>query len=1026
MARFFLLILTLCSCLAYGQDAIVVEQLGKKEYSDPHLSSSYPRKPTVFNNAVYFIASDGGIDEKRHLFLVNPETNEHSLVMLEPDVPTANVTQLKPFANKLYFQQDGQVYSISNLNEVSLEPTELNFVFDVEHFANFENSTFFVADFGLGEELYEFQNNEVTLVKDFNTGGDDGVTSSLLALGDVLYFGANNGTSANLYSYSVNTASFEQLTHLDSTVSTRIYDITAKDGFFYFDALGEGDDESRIFKSNGSSTEKIYTTQGLYLAKMEIVQNTLVIGGTRLGYEVEGCGVEFGASLIFIDLDTLEPACISAFDYYDGGVDAANFITGDDKVIFEYRRYRYPNYESRWISQVDVKTRELSNIYFGYYCLADECNVDTSMVIANGSLYFSVNATASNGLGDGRGVELVSTNLDTNKTSLIDVNSDSSGKSASLRLLKAVKNILFVEPYLLESERNTYSRHMLQFDYTTQEFVNTKVAFPYAPEAAYLHGEVIHTEEGGWNENYYSPTKTYMSVFSHNGSLYSLYASRSQDDEDTPFWLKHRRTQLQIKEGIPESSFHLKGISGVGFKANTGMKKVVHDAKLRDDYLFLVSYHVGNERLYRFNFNDETSTLIDIFEPDIILSMFEANDSAFIIKRSKSGIGIFQVENDQLLFKASLSEFNESIGVHKANDSIYFVGKQTSSETESILAFSTLEHTITSVLDNKAQANYQSLAYFDGHIFYVNQESTTSKLYQYDTVNSELSEVALGSNITQPLDVITYYKGIAFQAKDHNNVSALYSLSFEGQNELPDAKYSEAIGNAMQAHLYESSFIVDSDIQVYVTSPRWLSYNQSLSQVEGTPVSEYHLFNYETGRQAAHIVIDDGQMLNSYSYEIMVDKVLRLERGWDNNPHARRELDAGTPFSYQVRLIDNADTGDSLEFALTASIYGSYTSSGEDEVQDWVSIDPDTGLIEGTPPEFDEAKAGGIEVTVTKGPAFYREYYSFIVLPSETVDEQETEEESGGAIWLLLGLLTLVHTIKIGRSKALKMKKITY
>lgn len=249
--------------LAYSNllaaETFTIEEKWRKSYVNSDASNSYPTEFTSFNNQIFFVASDGGNaaeSDNRHLYKLNPSTDQFSLITNLDGSATSSVSTLKVFQQKLFFKQGEDTYSLDA--NFTIKPETTSVVLKMESAVSINGKTYFVADLGLGKELYQLTQNSAELINDFNSGEGDGVISKFAVFNQAVYFSATSGNSQDLYKLDPISNVITNITNYQAQHEVEVSSVTTANNQLFFTQAANNFQGSKVIKYDGSALSEVF------------------------------------------------------------------------------------------------------------------------------------------------------------------------------------------------------------------------------------------------------------------------------------------------------------------------------------------------------------------------------------------------------------------------------------------------------------------------------------------------------------------------------------------------------------------------------------------------------------------------------------------------------------------------------------------------------------------------------------------------------------------------------------------------
>lgn len=948
--------LLLLSQMSFAEDVYNIEKKFSVPYQADSASDSDPRQITEFNGSVFFIANDNdveGVPGQDHLFRYTPENNELLLIKDTSGNALSSVSELKIFNQKLYLKQGNLTYSIDSQFNVQTE--EADFVFNTQGSIALNGEVYFTADLGLGNELYLLkQNNTPELIKDLNPGVNSGVTSQLTVFQQQLYFAANNSTQSDLYKFEPQSKAITKITNFGE--SQAITSVIHSNNKIYFNS--HSPEAKKIYEYDGSQTTEIYSEPYWeFNITAAPAINSLVLSANATGSTQHCRLADYRAyAIALLNLEDKSIKCIFAESSLDHQFTVDHKVVNNKIVIDKFISGGMFFADKRYLSVYDAADNSLTELY----SVANVCErggfergCALSFAIINGNVYLSSEKGRS-------GIELAFISLTSQKVDIIDVN-NFFVNSFKLNPIHANKNLLFLQPYVTEQERKSFARSHLVYDQFSPQIEPFKYETgSYIPDTAYLAGKVYLNKTGRYGSDFG------IGIFSYNGNIYrlktNLYGTNGARLE-----IEYQRERPQGASGYIELDVEKEGISS---SLATTPNQLVGE-----NYFFVLPYNNGTERLYSYNLVTEIVTLIDTFDIGQIASMFEVNGTGYLVKQSDNGSKLYRIDLEVITEVASDLSISAESRTQVYKDKVYLVATKANELTPSIYMLAPDMETSTNVISGQTNKVIQSFTVFDDKVFFIMLQSGNSSLLVYDEATSKTTELDLGEQLTNPLDLIRFSNGVYFQAQEGVEQNALYSLTIKNKYLFPQVDLSASIASGVQGYDYRSllhfSDPDSNDLKAYVVEPNWLSYDETESALVGNPSDP----EYQTGQQDVTLVIDDGELVTSFSYPLYVSGIINIA--------SQQHMENGVftqEYSHQVVLTRNVESHGTLQYTMTL------TREDTGEAVDWLTIDATTGLISG---EFPASDTQGLNlhlvISAQRGEAKDTEQtYIWLSQPSST------------------------------------------
>lgn len=1008
MRATLVLCLLLFTVNAFAQNNYHIEQVWQKSFSGSDASDSKPTHIIEFNGSVFFIANDNDAEHNsiagtRHLFKLDPKTNQFSVIKFSDQQPTHSITDLVVFNEELYFKQNSQAYKL--LSDGVKSVAKSNFVFTVQDSVLVADKLYLVGDYGKGRELYVVKGDQPELITDINPGNRDGVISDLALYRGDLYFSATDGSNHSLYKLSPNDDSLTVVTRYSKSDNISIPSVVANSEYLFYSVAGE---DTKVTQYNGS-TKKVIYQESAGLNQLGVAGNNLLVHGKTLGSSCQAqWHYDFAYVATLVDLSNNTASCIW-MSSPDGLVDALFNYHFDEKYLVldtnESVRSMFTINGNRVISKVDLKDKKTSLLYQYTDCpdipeQGFRCEVNNySSVIINSQVYSMSNRNDS-------GIELVSISLEDDVVNTIDVNS-LQDNNYKLRPIQAKRNLLFLQPYVNEIERAEFSRDYLVYDYlgemTDSEYWQQGEGFlsrefgvkpyiyqdKYMPDAAYYKGSVYINK--------------YNDQISHEAFALAVF-----DRKDQLYWLGYdlvdTKVEFYLKQAISDGHFDMGpyslsqarkitlNIDSTGF--NHKREPIPH-AWQGTSFYFALPYSTKLERLYRYDFDTNETILVEEYDRQRAKLMTATEEAVYMLKQDSVTLGLYRIVGDDVTLIDRLFSVDLQAGLKQLNGDIYYIGVSEAGKTASLYKWSTQEQQVMDMLADRNDLIPQSFSYFDARVFFTAKDKTTGsyELFHFADDGQSISKLELNNALSEPLDLIRYARGLYFQANNQAGKASLYSLTTNEADQFPTVEKSEAKKLGRQGHFYTSSFATSDresgDVNVFVKEPDWLSYNQDKLQFEGFVPQKY----WDLGQQEVTAIIDDGNLLSVVNYPLLLEEILSLP--WTGNfDRSKPPARFGKKWSMKFFFRKNVDTDEPLIFDMKVI----RADTGEEV--DWLTYEQETQTISGFIPDLDmESLSLFLEVKVSRGQASDSEDRYFLnVLPLKTTNLVLTKQVIHAAV----------------------------
>jgi|GEM_PF-1102235 len=230
------------------------------------------------------------------------------------------------------------------------------------------------------------------------------------------------------------------------------------------------------------------------------------------------------------------------------------------------------------------------------------------------------------------------------------------------------------------------------------------------------------------------------------------------------------------------------------------------------------------------------------------------------------------------------------------------------------------------------------------------------------------------------------------------DVSQAFTLSIENTNDAPTLVSDIEAANAVEDSVFGldvSSHFSDEDLGDTLSYsatleggdplPDWLSFDSNTGQLSGTPEND------DVGDLSITFTATDGEASASDTFSIAVQNT-------NDSPILVETIDNQTTDEDSLFELETAASFDDVDLGDTLSY--SATLKNGDDLPDWLSIDPETGSLSGTPENGD---VGTISVTVSASDGQASVSDTFFVTVENTndgpvvtsgIEDQTTEEGS--------------------------------
>lgn len=918
--------------------------------SDIKETSSYPGNITNFAGFVFFVASDNDKDGQsapgsRHLYKLTPSTNAFELVLNSSQNAFEDVSELKVFNDKLYFKSAGTIYALDNQLNVSQDDESI--VYSIVYSEWVKGELVIVADLGLGEELYKFNDGKTQLIADFNTGEGDGITSNLINYNDELYFGADNGTENNLYRYQPEHNEILKVSDLNKDENPKVKSLAILDQSLYFNASVdnvEGEQGAskgtKIFRLQNNQIEDVIYLSHFWFT-IESASNQLILDGVHSGfiYGDECYSVDPGIAIASLNPSTLKVNCY----LNKGSLDAsysANYVLTDNAMFIDFAYTNGFTFRAnRFLYKANLETTERTVIYEPYSCFENDdylefdsnCHMRRmGRTIVNNKLFIMSKESH-------KGIELAAVDTSNSDIEIIDVNTFEN-KSLFTYLEYAQQNYLFFAPYYDAHERDTRARNYCALRINKELELNRtgcyKSATNFSPIVFNGHDRTRYDGLGG---------------FDYLGEIIQMYQNQDSIwfDGDVNYFNYVRLESPDFNKTLRKTPSLAKG-----------------------DMYYFAFVHGDTEVLYAYNVKAKLHQVdwkLELQAGVRILGLYEFDDTVYVLVDNNGQGEIFQLDGQSLTLVNTVFAINSNFKPIYIDDNLFLIGYLQSGEEQTIVQYDFSDNNLVPVIGELTVPTLQSFALYDNKFFVVSLDGGTSDLNYIDVIDPVSKEPVDLGNVTNPLDVVRFADGIYFQAVNSLDEKAVHSLTIPGKHHAPVIDFAENIAQVKQGENYvsrlEVSDIDGDDIEVMVASPKWLSYDKQSQSLVGRVVD----FE-QTGVQDVKLVITDDYFFEDISFSLDVSPILQIIE-----PDRLRAF-FGKEFVYQVEV------DYSLNGALTYEI-----SRGPD----WLSIDEDTGVISGTVPGPQLPTYGdreSVTLIVSDGEFTHREVINFNIAHLITVE----------------------------------------
>ncbi len=925
-ALLFCLLSFFATALVFAQ-SFTIEQKFQLPNIDKVKSSSFPEHFTNFQGHVFFTANDDdstgtGISGKKHLYKHNLVTNITEVILGTNGLGLSNVSDLKLFNNSLYFKQGDVIHALDK--DFTLTEDNTSIVYQVKETLEVDGNLYLVVNLGLGYELYIYNNGQAELIKDFNIGEGDGVTSNLTLYNNTIYLAVNDGQGPEIYSFNPTNGDINKITTLNpsTTFVGDIVNLLTIDNKLYFNAAVKFEDGSlyglygtNIYNFDFQSKEMKSHRIDDFDFTMDKVGSKIFLNGKYSGLDSDSqCGgPDIDASIALYDVTTHKLQCLRNENTYDSK-SYVNYQIIDDTIIVDWVLRRHLTHStSRNISVVNLDTNSLEVIYQPETCLdlSNDCPtpIHQSFAFANNKIYLP-------GFHDFTGVEPTSVSLTGDDIKAIDINTFYESTYA-LKPEYADQNFLYIQPYLTQQERDEYSRNYYSLSIQGNTLEHNSLWMPRTLSSAVINGK---------SSEYRS-----LGAFAYNNQIVLL------TDSYYGFKIESESESVILDLAIDNYT-----------RPNSRVPATIID----DELYFSLTHSNGDDTLYRYHFiNKSLDIVLPTQNGQTVLEILTRNDKIFAVVSENNTGKIYQLTGEQSELVVTVATIDGTIKPQLIGDAIYFSGVTDVVTDFSILKFDLATLHIDAAIGSHTTPTLQSFAAFDNKLFYVLGDAQQSQMYYFDLHTQQQVLITLNDTISQPLDVIRFGEGIYFQAINSQSHPALFNLSLPEKYHFPLVDSSESVATGKQGDVYESALSIsdlDGDsLEVIVVEPSWLSYDKNTQKLTGTPIK----FD-SSGSQLVKILVTDGHHYSAHQYPINIESTLEII---EHVYPLRAQI--GSLFSHQVEANYSGDAtlSYSLEFRGTGHA-------------DWLSLDEKTGMLSGQVPLTEEHNESYLLlVTVTDG-----------------------------------------------------------
>ncbi len=243
-----------------GGDQIMIKDI------NPLGNSSTPEYYTVYNNLVYFAATDSGANG-RELWVSNGTNVGTNLFLdINSGATSSNPKDLIVLNNKLYFTaddgtngrelwvSDGTIAGTQRMYDINPVAGDLD---NPENLIVFNNALYFTATHpSLGTEIFKLGGTTISNLKNIASGGANSNPSNLFASGNRLYFSANDNVNGiELWSstgFSATTNMVKNINTSPSSPDSNPTGFTAYNGKVYFSA-DDGTNGVELWVTDGTN-----------------------------------------------------------------------------------------------------------------------------------------------------------------------------------------------------------------------------------------------------------------------------------------------------------------------------------------------------------------------------------------------------------------------------------------------------------------------------------------------------------------------------------------------------------------------------------------------------------------------------------------------------------------------------------------------------------------------------------------------------------------------------------------------------